>query len=413
MTQPAPQVPRGFKNNPYEYHHILEIEIESISNQGMGVARDNEWVIFVPFCLIGEIVRAKIYRNDKNCSYADLVKIIKPSPKRIEPKCAIFGECGGCQYQSLSYPDQLELKQEQLSDTLRRIGHCHVPLNPSIASPKLWNYRSKITPHFNVSKKDKNLSDLGPMGFNQQNSRHNIIDMRDCVIASEAINQAWPAIKADYHKRAKEFKKGSTILLRDSQGTVITHGRQAVTEHVLGYTFNFLAQDFFQNNPSILDDFVGYVSKKAKETQLPYLIDAYCGSGLFGICLSPHFKQVHGIEVSASSADWARHNARLNDVENYQVMAASAEELFKDLTITGEQSCVIIDPPRKGCSPEFLEQLMAFKPQSVIYISCNPSTQARDLNTFWEHGYQATEAQGVDLFPHTKHLESVVVLSLS
>ena len=141
-----------------------------------------------------------------------------------------------------------------------------------------------------------------------------------------------------------------------------------------------------------------------------YLVDAYCGSGLFALTLAPHFERVLGVEVSETSADWARANARSNGIAHAEFLAASAEAIFEKVDFPAEETAVVIDPPRKGCDAAFLSQLFAFGPQRVVYVSCNPATQIRDLAEFDKAGYEVTEVQPFDLFPQTKHLECVATL---
>ena len=176
-----------------------------------------------------------------------------------------------------------------------------------------------------------------------------------------------------------------------------------------GLLFRFLAGDFFQNNPFILPDFVGHVADQAT-TGCRYLVDAYCGSGLFGLSMASRFEAVAGVEVSESSADWARHNARANDLRNVTIHTASAEAIFAEISFPPEHCAVVIDPPRKGCGPEFLDQLFAFGPRRIVYVSCNPATQVRDLKEFESHRYRLLEIQPFALFPQTRHLECVVTL---
>ena len=209
---------------------------------------------------------------------------------------------------------------------------------------------------------------------------------------------------------AAQYRRGATLLMRVSEGTVITNNNAVCTERVGSLVFNFLAGDFFQNNPFILPAFTGYVAQQACAGGARYLVDAYCGSGLFALTLAPHFERVLGVEVSETSADWARANARSNGIAHAEFLAASAEAIFEKVDFPAEETAVVIDPPRKGCDAAFLSQLFAFGPQRVVYVSCNPATQIRDLAEFDKAGYEVTEVQPFDLFPQTKHLECVATL---
>jgi 23S rRNA (uracil1939-C5)-methyltransferase/tRNA (uracil-5-)-methyltransferase len=403
----AQQRPRKFKAEPYEWHEVVELKIEALSNLGAGIAKPEGWVVFVPFALPGERIRAKVWRNDTNCTHADLVEILEPSPDRIEPHCPHFATCGGCQYQHLPYEKQLEWKTRQVGELLWHMVGIEAEVKATIPSPKQWGYRSKITPHFQRPKPGEDF----PIGFLEFNRRNRLVDVYNCPIAMDEINEVLQPIRDDVKRRAAEYKKGATLLLRATEDRVETDHRAPVSEKVGDLKFNFLAGDFFQNNPFILDSFTGHAAEQAKGPNQKYLLDAYCGSGLFGLTLAKNFEQVVGIELSETSADWARRNAKTNGIENASFIASSAEALFADITFPPEQTSVLIDPPRKGCSVDFLHQLFDFGPSRVVYVSCNPATQMRDLKSFLGKGYKIESIQPFDLFPQTRHLECVIALS--
>ena len=269
--------PRKFVPEPFTYHQEVELTIDNLSNQGHGVGRIDNWVVFVPYTLPGERVRARIYRNEKNCSLADLVEVLTPSPQRVQPLCPVYGYCGGCQYQHLEYSAQLEWKTAQVADLLRLQAGLELPVQPAIASPQIYGYRSKITPHFHKPKDAK----MGNIGFLRAGSRSEVCDVKQCPIAMAELNEALPVVRKAVHQAAAQYKRGATLLMRVSEGSVITNNNAVCTEHVGELTFNFLAGDFFQNNPFILPAFTGYVAKQACAGGARYLVDAYCGSGLF------------------------------------------------------------------------------------------------------------------------------------
>lgn len=401
-----PRPPKKFHPHPFAYHQEIELRIDALSNLGVGIGRVDGWVVFVPFCLPGELVRARVFRNDKNCSQADLIEVLEPSPDRGEPACPLFGSCGGCQYQHLSYPAQLAWKTRQVGELLQHMAGIEFPVEPCIASPQLWNYRSKITPHFDRPRD----GGIGPIGFLPNGRRSGIIDVPQCPIAMAEINAALPRERESARQRAKTFKKGATLLLRATEGRVETNPNAVVTEHVGDLSFDFLAGDFFQNNPFILPAFTGHVAAEARAGNTRFLVDAYCGSGLFALTLARHFEQVAGVEVSETAADWARRNAESNHIGNARFLAASAEAIFADIDFPPSATAVVIDPPRKGCSPEFIAQLVAFAPARVVYVSCDPATQVRDLALLAAGGFALEKVQPFDLFPHTRHLECVMTL---
>ncbi len=401
-----PRPPKKFVPTPFAYHEEIELRIDALTNLGAGVGRVDGWVVFVPFTLPGERVRARVFRNDKNCSNADLIEVLEASPERVVPRCELFGECGGCQYQHLDYASQLVWKARQVGELMQHMAGITFPVNPCLSSEQIWNYRSKITPHFEKARD----GDLGPIGFLAFGRRSQLIDVPQCPIAMDAINAALPTIRAGLHARAASFKRGATILLRATGNCVETDANATVCEHVGGLAMQFLAGDFFQNNPFILPAFTRHVAAQAAEGAVRYLVDAYCGSGLFALGLAGHFEEVAGVEVSETSCEWARKNAKANGITNARFLTASAEAVFDEISFPGLQTAVVIDPPRKGCTPEFLEQLIHFGPARIVYVSCDPATQIRDLKQLSAAGYALSDVQPFDLFPHTRHLECVMTL---
>lgn len=401
--------PKKFVPTPFAYHQEVELKIDSLTNLGSGIGRIEGWVVFVPFSLPGETVKARIYRNDKNCSHADLVEVLVESPDRVKPRCPLFGDCGGCQYQHLDYPKQLEWKARQVGELMKHMAGITFPVNPCISTPQTWHYRSKITPHFDKPRDGA----IGAIGFLANGQRSRIVDVPRCEIAMDEINTALPIIRDEIRSRAHSFKRGSTVLMRATGGRVETDFKATATERVGSLSFQFLAGDFFQNNPFILPAFTGYVAKQASAAGTRFLVDAYCGSGLFALTLAPHFEQVVGVEVSETSCEWARGNAAANGITHARFLTASAEAIFADITFDSSLTAVVIDPPRKGCSPEFIDQLIGFGPARVVYVSCDPATQVRDLRLLGAGGYAPIDVQPFDLFPHTRHLECVMTLEKS
>ena len=399
--------PRKFNPDPFEYHQELTLEIESLTNLGQGVARIDNWVVFTTFALPGETVRARVFRNSANYSEADLLEVVAPSTDRVEPRCPMFSQCGGCQYQNLSYKKQLEWKQRQVAELLQRMAGIDHPVDPVHPSPVTYGYRSKITPHFQKPRDGQ----MGPIGFLLFGRRQQLIDVEHCPIASETINAKLPEIRKECQEKAAFYKKGATLLLRDSlDGYVCTDGTEMCEQMVGDLRFSFHAGEFFQNNPHILPDFAEHVRTEAlRGGAVENLVDAYCGSGLFCLTAAREFKEAVGIEISESSIDWARRNATQNKIENCRFIQGDASNIFAEVTFNPAKTAVVIDPPRKGSSPEFLDQLINYAPRRVVYVSCNPATQIRDLEHVKER-YRITRIQPFDLFPQTRHLECVVTL---
>ena len=405
-------------NHPFAYHAEIELEISTLTNLGSGLGRvalpgeaESQWVVMVPFTLPGERVRARVFRNHKNFSEADLVEVLTPSPHRIAPSCPLFGRCGGCQYQHLTYAEQLAWKQRQVAELLEHMAGIEFPVAPVIASPRELGYRSKITPHFNPPR---DPAVAPPIGFLRQGTRFDIVDVPRCLIATDAINEKLASVRAGIHARAAsgEFKRAATLLLRDAGGAVTTDYDAVITETIGELKLHFLARDFFQNNPFILPAFTGYVRAQAAASGAHFLVDAYCGSGLFALAAASAFERVAGVAVSESSIRFARENAVANHIANATFVAGDAASIFAGLdpAFAPADTAVVIDPPRKGCDETFLRQLFAFGPRAVVYVSCDPATQMRDLRHFLATGYELTAVQPFDLFPQTRHLECVLTL---
>ncbi len=451
---------KKFNDRPFAYRQEIEFEVTTLTNLGLGLGRvplpggaasaapvpqsrgepglpgtpaqgAGGWVVMVPFTLPGERVRARVYRNHKNYSEADLLEVLAPSPHRVSPPCPLYGRCGGCQYQHLAYAEQLAWKRRQVAELLEHMAGIHFPVDPVVGSPREFGYRSKITPHFAGPKGPVTNADAGvsirdltplsfPIGFLRQGTRFDLVDVPRCEIATDAINAKLPEARARARERAAagEYPRGGTILLRDAGGAVVLDYDEAVTEEVRlpgaggVLRLRFLARDFFQNNPFILPAFVAHVAGQAASGGARFLIDAYCGSGLFALGAARSFQRVAGVEVSESSVAFARENAAANGVGNAVFLAAEAGAVFVGLDFPAAETAVIIDPPRKGCDESFLLQLLAFLPRTVVYVSCDPATQMRDLRQFLNAGYGLVRVQPFDLFPQTRHLECVATLSL-
>jgi len=409
-------VKRKFNDQPFPYHHELELEVATLTNLGVGLGRvpvgEGQWVVMVPFTLPGEKVRVRVYRNHKNYSEADLVAVLTPSPHRIAPQCPLFGRCGGCQYQHLAYAEQLAWKRRQVEELLKYMAGVEFAVSPVIGSPREFGYRSKITPHFRAWSKEQAAGQPAPIGFLKQGTRFDLVDVPHCDIATPEINAKLPEVRERTRARlaAGEYKRDATLLLRHAQEGVISDYDAVIHEQVGALKLHFLARDFFQNNPFILPAFTGYVRGQAAGSGARFLVDAYCGSGLFALSCAPAFERVTGIELSETSVRFATENAAANGIANAAFRAGDAAQIFAGLDFPPAATAVVIDPPRKGCDESFLHQLFAFGPRAVVYVSCDPATQMRDLKGFLAAGYGLTAVQPFDLFPQTRHLECVITL---
>ena len=418
-----------------------------------------QWVIMVPHVIVGELVQVRIFRNQKQFSEADLIQILEPSPDRIEPKCPLAGTCGGCQYQHMSIEAQRDWKTKHVEEVLLQQqikdydSQASFQVLPTLGTPEVYGYRSKITPHYQAPKEvGVDMYELQEIGF-QRSSNRNLVDVPECPIATDPINEKYKETRVSLHEQAKEGllnkkkkkkrKRGSrggatgaTLLFRHAddkeetgESVVVTDHNEYMTTTVKGLKFRYLAGNFFQVNnyvlPLMVDAVVEAATRPTKSGKVPsFLLDCYCGSGLFALSAASKFKVCVGIEVNDKAIEEATSNAKANSIENCQFVAASAEAIFASSSTVKikdeeeqkvndfprDQTVVVVDPPRKGCSEEFLEQLYEYSPERIVYMSCGPATQARDAKGIVEiGGYEIISIQPFDLFPQTKHVESLIV----
>ena len=410
VNQRVMDIPKNFVAKPFHYHEEVELVVDSLTNLGMGLGRVDGWVVMVPFVIPGEKVKARIFRNFTNYSDADLLEVIEASPDRVEPKCRLFTTCGGCQYQHISYDRQLLEKTAHVKELLNKLGAIDHPVEHVTGSSHIYNYRSKITPHYNRPSQDGSQA----IGFLRFGRRNQIVDVEQCSIATEAINHALPKEREQARQAGgrKRRQRGGTLLLRHVLEGVVNDPQAIVSERVGDLIFQFKAGEFFQNNPYVLPKMVDYIAQEASQLGARYLVDAYCGVGLFTLSTAKLFEAVLGVEISQQSVLWAEANAKISGIKNARFLAGKAEAIFKDLEFPASETAMVIDPPRKGCDEAFRKQLLKYRPQRLIYVSCDPATQARDLKEFVVGGYAITRIQPFDLFPHTRHIENIVSLKL-
>jgi len=373
-----------------EIGKIVKIKIDNIAFGGEGVGRVEGFVVFVPLVIEGEVVEAKIIEVKKSFARGELVKIINPSPIRINAECKYFGNCGGCQYQHIRYEDQLKIKQQQIIELFKRIGgFSEDKVAPVIACPQTFNYRNRILVRSQWNGKAKKLL----VGFRKRNS-HWVVEINDCKIAEPALNKQIPEVRANPPKRG-----GIKINLRVAPEDWI------VPDH-----------SFFQTNFFILSKMVNKVRKIFQSNNSEYLVDTYCGVGFFAIELANLAKKFVGVESDKLAIKAAQENSIKFGAENGEFIEGRTEDLLPELLekFSPNKTSVILDPPRKGCAPSAIEQLRKVKPSQIIYISCHPATLARDLNILCADGvYRLEHVYPIDMFPHTQHIECITDLRLN
>ena len=385
----------------------LTLTIHDIAFGGEGVGRIDDFVVFVPFVIVGEIIEAEITEVKKNFARAKLLRVEKSSPERVAPECRYFGACGGCQYQHIAYATQLRLKHKQISDLFERVGRIPADkIAPVIPSPQPYGYRNRIMIRSQWNGPARKLE----IGFIRADNNF-VEDIEECKIAEPAISEQIKNVRAN-----PPPKGGIKIVLR-----------------IPPENWDVPESSFFQNNFFLLPKLVETVRGFLRDGGAHHLVDLYCGVGFFGIELADLVESFVGVEYDRLAINSARKNIASRKISNGEFISAKVEEILPELLkrwgeTPGEpqlkndvgsrgrsphqnQIAVLLDPPRKGCWPETLRLLRETKPAQVIYVSCHPATMARDLNILCADGvFELARVQPLDMFPQTQHVECVADL---
>ncbi len=362
----------------------VSLTIADLAFGGEGVARFNDFVVFVPFVMVGEVVEAEITEVKKSFARARLVRVTQPSPERVPPACAHFGACGGCQYQHVAYPAQLRLKRKQVADLFQRIGGLPPEIvAPVVACPQPYGYRNRIMIRSQWNKPEQRLN----IGFVRWDGGL-VEDVLACQIAEPALNEQIRHVRAH-----PPPKGGIKIVLR------------IPPEH-----WEVPPDSFFQNNFFLLPQLVDAVRAAVRDGGARHLIDLYCGVGFFGIELADVVESFVGVEFDQRAIAAARRNAAARGRTNGEFIAATVEAALPALLqrFSPAAAAVVLDPPRKGCLPQTLALLREQRPGQIVYISCHPATMARDLNILCRDGvFSVARVTPLDMFPQTQHVECV------
>ena len=365
----------------------VTLTIHDIGFGGEGVGRVDDFVVFVPFVIIGETAAVEITEVKKQFARAKLLRVEQASPDRVTPECRYFTQCGGCQYQHLAYTAQLQVKQKQIADLFERVGKISRDVvAPVVPCPSPYGYRNRIMIRSQWNGPAKKLV----IGFIRADNNF-VEDIEECKISEPALNEQ---IK---HVRANPPPKGGLkVVLR-----VQPEGWEVPRD------------SFFQNNFFLLPKLVETVRDFLKAGGARHLIDLYCGVGFFGIEAADVVDSFAGVEYDSAAIMAARKNAQSRKITNGEFISAKSETALPGLLkkFAADQTAVLLDPPRKGCWPELLDLLRQAKPAQVIYVSCHPATMARDLNILCGDGvFEMVRVQPLDMFPQTQHVECVADL---
>ncbi len=451
---------------PVQKNDTLEVTFTDLSHDGAGVAKVEGYTLFVPGALPGEQAAVQVLKTKKGYGFAKLLEITQTSEERVDPPCEIFDRCGGCQIQHLSRNGQAEFKHKMVTDAIERLGGLtDVPVHPVLTMEHPWNYRNKAS----VPVASRNGEFIA--GFYQKRS-HFIIDMDHCLITDPTVDEVIQEVKQiakangvePYNEETnrgvlrhiivrigkqtgevmvvlvtkteelpfrKAFIKGlpekfpqiksiaqnvnkkrtNTIFGEDTR---ILWGRETITDTIGTIKFAISPRSFYQVNPDQTRVLYEKALEFAELTGDETVIDAYCGIGTISLFLAQKAKKVYGVEIVPEAIEDARANAELNKLSNVEFEVGAAEEVIPNWYKQGiEADVLVVDPPRKGCDAALLNTIIDMKPKKVVYVSCNPSTLARDLKILEEAGFKTIEVQPVDMFPQTTHCEAVAKIELS
>lgn len=440
-------------------NNIYTVEITGMTHDGKGVAKIENYSVFVENAIIGEQVELKLVKENKSYGYGKMIQIIKQSEKRIQPFCNVFNRCGGCSLQHMDYKAQLEFKTEVVKEALKRIGGIEdIVVHDILGMQCNKKYRNKA--QYPVSINNKTVI----IGFYAKRS-HDIVDSVICGIQNKASDDVRAVVRQYiqdnmdlYNEYGDNFIKHVMVRTGHTSGEIMVaiiinrddipdkeklieslvtkipqiksiifninkknnkvilgkknikiYGKETIRDNIGRFQFDISPLSFFQVNPVQTEVLYSKVLEYAALNGNETVFDLYCGIGAISLFLSDKAKKVYGIEIVEDAVKDAIQNAKLNNVENVEFTAGQVEEVVPYLYKKGiKADVVVVDPPRKGCNQILLNTLVDMQPARIIYVSCNPSTLARDLKYLDENGYKAIEAQPVDMFPHTSHVECVV-----
>jgi 23S rRNA (uracil1939-C5)-methyltransferase len=444
----------------------FELTFDDLALGGEAVSRTDEGiVVFVRGGVPGDRALVEITKRKPRFAAGKIVQLLEPSSLRITPRCEYFGRCGGCKWQYLDYQDQLRFKQQQIVDTLKRIGKLQdVPVNDIIGMESPWYYRNKM--EFTFGWDDSKGLILG-QHFAERWDK--LVDLHTCYLQSEASVDIFSlcrdfARKQEFSAFSTETGKGLLrhIVIREGKHTgdimvnVVTSGEYfpqmdrfvryllvgyplatgifqtinrrkgkssqgqeqhllfgepTITETINEFSFEISAKSFFQTNTIQAEQLYQTVRRMADENRQGIAVDLYCGTGAIAFHLASQFETVYGIELVEDAVVNAKQNAERNNIANVSFFCGEVQKVFPELLQTAPE-LIVVDPPRAGLSKKIVRHILKVSPHQLLYVSCNPATLARDLAMLTDGGYVVVEVQPIDMFPHTYHIETIVNLKV-
>ena len=388
---------------PFKIGQVLTAEIRAVAFGGDGLARVDGFVVFVPFTLDGDIVEIQIREVKKKFFRGRLRKILTPSVHRASPPCPYFGKCGGCQYQHVDYDKQLEIKMQQVIDAFERVGGLKSPpVGRIIPSPRTYGYRGKGEYHIQP------MAGKNPViGFLDVSGRR-LVDIERCEIMDESINESCAAFRRNMAEA--DIRPGESRLILWSQENEDTdEAVDRVRRTVKGRVFTVPRDGFFQANRALVEALVDEVIRLSALSKADRVIECYCGSGLFSAFIAERCGVFTGVEIDEAAVECAREN--LKGLSNSTFFCGDVKDILQGDFFRDEPVDVIVmDPPRTGCEKDVLRVIATMAPRKLVYVACDPVTQARDVAFFVQEGYELKTIQPLDMFPQTKHIEAVALL---
>lgn len=450
---------------PVRKNETITLTFEDLTHDGNGVGKIDGYPLFVPQALPGEEAEVKVVKVNKNFGYGKLLSIKKASGICVIPPCNVFYKCGGCQLQHMSYDMQLEMKRNQVRNVMKKIAHLEdVPVHPVLGMDDPWRYRNKI--QIPVGEKDGELI----TGFYQQRSHHIIHDMETCVIQNELGDRMVEAVRRiandlgieaydeinhrgmlrhiivrtayetndtmiilvtrteKFPQQAELVKQlvetypsiksiiqninpeRTNVILGDKTKTL--YGENYIYDTIGDLKFKISPKSFYQVNPEQTKVLYDKALEYANVGENDVVIDAYCGIGTISLFLAQKAKKVYGVEIVPEAIEDAKINEELNGLDNVEFVVGEAEKKMEEWKEEGlRPDVIVVDPPRKGCDEKLLHAMIEMEPKRIVYVSCNPSTLARDLRILEDGGYKTQEVQPVDMFSQTAHVECVTWLT--
>ena len=425
-------------------NEIHEITITGMGAEGEGVGRVDDFVVFVPFTLIGEIVQIQILKVTKSFAHGKVLKVISPSPNRVSPECSYFARCGGCTLWHMNYPSELEYKTQKVKDAIARIGKLDTAVMDTLGTGEYCRYRNKAL--FPVGLEGAGL--FAPRS-------HRLVKIDSCLIQDAITDKIIKIIddsKIVPYDETSHSGEVRHILIRKGNGLMVCivtrtqnfsgrndlieklsrvagvksiiqninpnktnvalgnqnitcWGEDFITANLFDLTFKISPNTFFQINTDATHTLYETAKNFAQLDDTQNVLDLYCGIGTISLYLSRYAKKITGVEIVQQSIQNARENAALNGIKNATFILGAAEGFSPKEPF----EVVVLDPPRKGCDLKLINTLINLNSEKIIYISCNPATLARDLSLL-SGAYELKKVQPIDLFPRTPHVETVVLL---